>query len=376
MEDEKYNPSLIYVAFIISLGTNFSFPLFVSLLLKNGVSENFSLLAHLLLLLSSALILPYWGHKLDQVKPGRLFILPFVLLSVGTVGIVALSFALPFFLFCFALGASITTFLARRIIESKNLKGQLKNNILKSYVLENFCLATACILAFVFAEHYKTLLIVDYISTSLFLLYLFKSFYQGMKPKLATSKLAFNPGMIFKDKEIVLFVILLILTFSHMSSLPLLYNRNSSDPIRSMAIMLIINTITIVATSAAIKQFPTPKKSNVIILSTVLLGLGYGLASFNFSFAGIILSSILWSVAETLLLPLISFEVIDRFQEENQGLAVGVKEFVIKGSIVLSTLFTILLKNFGQTGIVLTYVLLPILSLLFLFPKKLAKPST
>lgn len=370
MENEKYNPSLIYVAFIISLGTNFSFPLFVSLLLKNGISENYSLITHLLLLLSSALLLPFWGYKLDRIKPGYLFVLPFLLLAIGTFGIVQLQYGLPLFLFCFALGASITTFLARRIIESKNLKGSLKSNILKSYVLENFCLATSCLLAFTFSEHYKTLLIIDFISTSLFLLYMFRSFYRGMKPKLSTNKLELNLGLIFKDKEIILFIILLILTFSHMSSLPLLYNRNSSDPIRSMAIMLIINTFTIVATSGVMKRFPSPKKSSVIILSSLLLGLGYGLASFSFSYFGIISSSVLWSVAETLLLPLISFEVIDRFHEEDQGIAVGVKEFVMKGSIVLSTLFTLLVKNLGQTGIMLTYVLVPILALGFLLSKK------
>lgn len=376
--------------FFFSAFCNFVFPLLTLLLTDLGFSRTIAAMGMSGAMLVAGLTLPLVGAALDRGKSTKV-------LSLCALGIVAggVSLMLPhtkpwtswvmFFgavIYIVATASIYTT--ARRCTEGLAPREALSRAASLQYTVENAALGVAALLAFFFSERYLKLLLTADIVTTLIFVAVLLGVYNLLEARRFCERSTINgsyisAGLRFLAHDPWRFAALafvLIGVFAHLAALPLLYHQLTDSPKSHTALMKITNTLLVVTISLTlIKTGFKLSPYNQIFLAAALIATGHMLAPFIISGPGIVLSSAIWSAGEAILYPAVTVAVVQSFPSDQPGLAVGVKDFLIRFGLFCSPLVAAALQGLPPYAHSLCYGGLPLIGAALLKARSLSNAA-
>jgi len=380
----------VLLAFFLSVSLHFYFPLIVLFLIDKGLSSHESLVLVAIGLGVTAFVLPYSGSLLDRGRHSTLYAYVALGLVMGLGGFVFSHeisrgiFAASAAVFIVATATLYSS--VRRISEGMARREQLLKAAALSYSIETAGLATAALLTFIFIERFRTeLIIVDCLSSLLlagFLWWLYQFRILPAKPKVEDRPMApLLEGIRFFRREYVLSIaalVILVSTFAQMTGLQVLYYHTTDSAKSCAALMKIINTVAVVSVSLLMVRGSLRLSPRLtLVLSSVLISIGYFAAPYFRGAIGIVLTTWVWSSGEALFYPVLTKIVIGSYPRETPGLAVGVKDFVIRSGLVFSPLLSSLLDLSDIRTFSLVFGILPLVGgAMFISFKKLDLKGT
>jgi hypothetical protein len=353
------------------------FPLMILLLTDRGLSGTHAAAVQSLSLLLAAFIVPRLGIRLDQGKHKS------VILGVGVcvfLGILPFAFQnLPLIItvlssLFFVVGAAAINICVTRFTEGLAESGELKKRASLTYLSSNCALGISSCLAYLFiANHQKTLISLDVISSLFFVTILYVGYQTvGAKKSSATSvKQEYHLISFFKKFPLSSIAVAALFTtlYCHISAIPLLYlTRIGSESKSYQALMMLTNTIVVVFVSFIYsKALLKIKESTLFFITCLLAALPHFIVPYWISpLAAIVLSGVS-AIGEALAYPLVTNWILGYFAKEQAGQAVGIRDALIKLSLISAPLLGALCYQ-GE-GILFSAIFggLPLISAAFYF---------
>lgn len=370
------SPKWVLFGFFLSNLLAFIFPLLVPLLLESGLTPRQSAITQSLALLFSAALAPFAGRLLDQKREVLVFTASGLCILGGGTALLFPGhqhFTIAISLSCaFVVGVAVMNLAAKRLTEGLANREHLSSAASWTYMVENAAGLGSAGIAFLLIQSYKfELILIDILSSLVFLFFLLRMYRVAFSP---TPQPATTTGLHDRLEHLrshrriwILCTPLLLTAFCHISAVPLLYDAANLDSKKMMALLLIGNTSTVVLISLLKNRFLHLSVTTEAILAVVFLSLGKAMLPFLLTTPGIFLTTVIWSVGEAFTYPLLSKLIIQQFPHSKAGLAVGVRDLVLRGTLVASPLLTIALPLSNPIFFAWFYGLLPLVSLPLLF---------
>lgn len=355
-----------YFFLFLSCIFHFIFPQLIWILISYGFSKNEGAIVLSLSMLFAALILPITGQLIDQRKPALPLVGSIFGVLLGLIGFSNIDGIVtgPFGLFivtvmslCLVSGTSIIYSATRRLCEGLANQKQLSKAISNVYLVENAGIGISSVISFFFIEKFRNeLIFFDALTTVLLGVVVLRlsSKNSGNQPSLkieSLKRLSLNEVLgqsLLNFHLVLIFLGAYSLAFLHLSVVQVYFSHSTVDPQRAISLMFGINTVSVVLWTLFVGRKIDFSKFNLIQLKAFFVGgifllwFGYSMGISSSPIWLIVMGHTMWSIGEAILLPLLSFLAISRFRELGPGISVGLRDALVRVSLVLTPLISIL----------------------------------
>jgi len=298
-------------------------------------------------LIAAAWAVPRLGIALDQGRHSFVLCLLAVGISCGLVpfafknlsGFIIVAAAV-----CFVISAATLNICVTRFTEGLADSNELSKKASLTYLSSNSALGVSSLIAYFFIEDYaETLITLDVLSSLLFILFLAYGYrFVGVHKKTTTQPVtAPIKTFIRQHVAVSLAVVALFATlYCHVSAIPLFYlEQVGAGAKRLQALMMFANTSFVVLGRLLYSRgWFGENRRLLLILAIALAAVPHMLVPYWISPVGALVIAAIAAVGEALAYPLITERIIGFFDKQQAGLAVGIRDMLIKFSLISAPL--------------------------------------
>lgn len=370
--------------------------------MSSGLEKNSAATVLSISMLITSIVLPISGKLIDRGFGRSILSFGILALILGLLGIGGHADAASYpllqspwisviFISFFIFGTSIIYSAAKRICEGLSAKEKLSQSISWVYLIENSGIGLAMVISYFFIARYKQeLLLLDALTTVALGIVVLRLTMKEQKVEIkgAGSSVAQSSdwatvlrALRMNQFQFLAYLFAYCLIFLHLSVVQVFFFSQFEEAHQSISLMFGVNTAVVVLWTVLVGRrmnFAKIQESCIFAIFTgalILVSFGYVVVVASQAIPFILLGHIVWSVGEAILLPLISFQIISRFQEFGCGVSVGIRDGLIRLSLVLAPMFAILsdYSHFSQMLFLITA--LTLLTFGFMFFDRNSKSS-
>jgi predicted MFS family arabinose efflux permease len=338
------------------LSTSFSFiqmlliPIFVQ---HYGYTTDFALKVQTFSFLAVILYLVWFSRFINRNYITQLV----TLILIGmTCGVLSLIFSPPhfsIFILCIALymiGKSTQTTLTSFFLEGTSSKESRLSASAFLHMTANAGAACSGVISYLFFSKNKNLLLgIDLATTIMFVTSLFYAIKKIPKINKLENKATdsiFKAAQSLNSKKILFIIASVffgIAGFNNYSGIPALFIKLGLDPTKATSLMSITNTLAVVFGTFLIGKFSIKNKQFYLIISSLILALGMVLVPFSTNTTMVVISTVIWTIAEAVGWPIIIFYYYEIFT--NKSVAAQFRNVYVFSCLFLSPLFAWSIEN-------------------------------
>ena len=366
--------------YFLSFSFDFMAPLLVPLLIEAGSSRRDATTVQGIAYLISALTIPFLGRALDKGRQYSVIAVACIALLLApallTLGINHNTKALAAVLVIVAGG--VVMLVGGRSLEAMVPTSERTRAATLTYLAMNIggCIASG--LAYYFMKSGRSdLLWLDALTSTLFTLWAARYFSRmehknttipslGKEARQATIS---SPWQEARQATVPLLGCFLIMPtiFAHISAIPSLYDRQFGASIQPTALMFAVNGLTVIFSGVAFKKiFASFGESKRLTTGTILLAAGHAAVPFAISLPASISSTIVWSLGEVMLWPILTTTILSLFDSSASGFASAIKVTLVRMGLVAAPLMSTLIDSIPLAAFSVVFGSLPLLGLLLL----------
>lgn len=355
----------VLLATLVNYSFNFVFGLLGALLLQiSHLSQKQVALTLAFGFAASGVMQPIFGRLIDRNKIGASMLIAIFGNAFGVWSLLSESQAIILLgVFLFLISAGIIQTITAHLIEGLSLPENLRAMALKNYVAGNVGYAISALLAMaLLKEHQTFLLTLDVISTFICCAVLWISLNRIVKRDLISKQESSVRGLggirgvsaLRLGLAVVSAVGLYLAMAMPFSALPILYKENGLDPMIFTSIVIGTNALTVVAFTYLSKYIALQLFVRTVV-AAILIAVGIGVQPLVDSPLLCLMSTVLWSTGEALVIGDISSVFFMQFERHQAGLAAGMKVFSMRCAFFLCPFVVWLVNPQGPKQYVLTW---------------------